>query len=79
LTNQDWWYRTEFAAGAGSQYWLKFNGIQRDADIYLNGTWIGSGTSNAFIPIEYNVTGKIRNGSNALAVKIHPPQGVVQN
>ncbi len=65
LTNQNWWYRTEFAAGAGSQYWLKFNGIQSNADIFLNGTWIGSGTSNSFIPIEYNVTGRIRNGTNA--------------
>ena len=79
LTNQDWWYRTEFAAGTGSQYWLRFNGIQRNADIYLNGTWIGSGINNAFIPIEYNVTGKIRNGSNALAVKIHPPHGELFN
>ena len=79
LTNQDWWYRTEFTAGAGSQYWLKFNGIQSNADIYLNGTRAGSGTSNSFIPIEYNVTGRIKNGANALAVRIYPPRGDLFN
>ncbi|MFO1476893.1 MAG: hypothetical protein U1F98_09615 [Verrucomicrobiota bacterium] len=79
LTNQDWWFRTEFAAPRAAQYWLKFGGIQRDAEIYLNGSSIGCGSSNAFIPIRKKVTGVIRPGTNALAVRVRPPRGELFN
>ncbi|HEY4196640.1 MAG TPA: hypothetical protein VGM63_13945, partial [Mucilaginibacter sp.] len=38
--NRPFWYRTEFAAPKlekGKRLWLKFNGINKTADIYFNG------------------------------------------
>jgi hypothetical protein len=68
----DFWYRTEFVAPAadGRRQWLNFDGINWNADIYLNGEKIGR-IRGGFARARFDVTGRLRAGAaNALAVKI---------
>ena len=74
IGRQDWWYRTEFNAPAAlpPRQTLTFNGINYIADIWLNGEQLGTITG-AFTRGQFDVTGKLRQGTNAIAVRIHPP------
>ena len=81
LWKQDWWYRTTFAAPAGSAVnTLIFKGINYRADIWLNGHKIARrdqavGMYNEF---EFDVTKFIvPAGSNVLAVKVTPEKAVI--
>ncbi len=83
LWKQDWWYRTTFAAPPGREvYSLIFKGINYRADIWLNGHRLANrsqvvGMYNEF---ELNVTEFIiPGGSNLLAVKVTPEQGLTEN
>ncbi len=72
VEEQKWVYRTTFHAteDAKAQHsWLVFDGLDLCADIYLNGTMVGQ-HDNAFTPCRLDVTGKLRPGSNTLAVII---------
>lgn len=72
VEEQFWIYRNRFSAPADavSQHsWLIFEGLDLNAVIYLNGTKIGR-HSNAFIPCRIDVTGKLREGENVLAVSV---------
>ncbi len=66
------WYRDifEVASVEGRQY-LHFDGINFKAEIFLNGSRLGS-IDGAFREGEFDVTGQLRKGSNFLAVKILP-------
>jgi exo-1,4-beta-D-glucosaminidase len=74
-----WWFRTEFQAPAedkGKTLWLRFDGINYRANVWLNGKRIADSTSmaGAWRLFEYNVTDAIRPGAaNALAVEIFAP------
>jgi exo-1,4-beta-D-glucosaminidase len=74
-----WWFRTEFQAPAelrGKTLWLRFDGINYRADVWLNGRRITDSGSmaGAWRLFEYNVTDAIRPGAaNALAVEVHAP------
>jgi len=75
-----WWYRTEFrlpAASNGKKTWLRFDGINYRANIWLNGQKIAdaqdiAGTFRAF---EFEI-GKLAHAgkANALAVEIFAPK-----
>ncbi len=68
----DFWYRTEFqasAAKAGELQWLDLRGINWKADVFLNGAKLGH-IDGAFLRSRFNVTGKLRPGTNALAVRV---------
>jgi hypothetical protein len=68
----DFWYRTEFTmprTAAGRHLWLNFDGINWKADVFLNGEKIGR-IEGAFIRGRFDVTGRVRPGANALAVRI---------
>ena len=69
----DFWYRDEFTApamGAGQRAWLRFDGINWKAQIYLNGAYLGR-IDGGFVSGRFDVTGKVRPGQkNALAVRI---------
>ena len=79
LNRQDYWYRTEFTApegvGAGQEgrhQELIFKGINYAAEVWLNGERLG-GLKGAFIRGRFDVTGKLKPGVNAVAVRISPP------
>lgn len=72
VEEQVWVYRTTFDAPseAVSQHaWLVFDGLDISTVIYLNGEEVGR-HENAFTPCRLDVTGKLREGENLLAVRI---------
>ena len=76
LNREDYWYRTEFpgmATLAGKRVTLTFNGINYEAEVWLNGTRLGT-IRGAFIRGEFDVSSLLRaDAPNALAVRIAPP------
>jgi hypothetical protein len=69
----DFWYRTEFetpAATAGRKHWLNFDGINLNADVFLNGEQLGR-IEGGFARARFDVTSKLRAGApNAVAVRV---------
>lgn len=75
LCRMDWWYRFEFetpVSCAGKEAWLLFNGINYQAEIWLNGLCLGT-MKGAFMRGEFDATRALRDGKNVLAVHILPP------
>ena len=76
LSRTSYWYRTEFtvpADYAGRQTWLNFEGINYIADVWVNGSQVGT-IKGAFIRGIFNVTALVKPGKKAaLAVRIAPP------
>ncbi|PYX28414.1 MAG: glycosyl hydrolase family 2 [Acidobacteria bacterium] len=74
-----WWYRKTFAAPAsykGKTVWLKFNGINYRANIWLNGKQIANSdnVAGAWRTYEFNVTDTVKLGAeNVLAVQVWAP------
>ncbi|MET9889032.1 discoidin domain-containing protein [Streptomyces sp. NPDC006465] len=78
LSRHSWWYKRDFEiprglrSGAGRRIWLEFDGINHQADIWLNGQHVG-GLLYPFARSAHDVTELLRvKGGNALAVKITP-------
>jgi exo-1,4-beta-D-glucosaminidase len=75
-----WWYRTEFQAPrapTGGAYWLRFEGINYRANVWLNGTRLAHEREvvGAFRRYEFDVTRLLRPGAaNALAVEVRGPE-----
>ncbi len=70
--NSDFWYRNEFelpADYAREKVFLNFDGLNWKADIYLNGEKIGR-QEGAFIRGVYDVTNRLVEGKNVVAIKI---------
>jgi hypothetical protein len=69
----DFWYRTEFDGpriGAGRRQWLNFDGINLNADVFLNGEKVGR-IEGGFKRARFDVTARLRAGAaNALAVRV---------
>ena len=81
LFNRPFWYRTEFNLPAsyseGKRVWLHFDGINRFAAFYFNGSRISTITSSSkdvsghMLRVKYDVTHLIKStGKNAVAVLI---------
>lgn len=74
-----WWYRKEFSVPAGYKgktVWLKFDGINYRANVWLNGKQIAKSedVAGAWRTYEFNVTNAIKPGdANALAVQVFAP------
>lgn len=80
--DRSFWYRTEFKVPADfdkSLTWLNFNGVNRKAEVYLNGHLLG--TLDGFMHRgRFNVTDLIsKSGPNVLAVLVHMPQTPLAN
>ena len=80
--NRNFWYRTEFMGPANftsGHTWLEFGGVNKDADIYLNGKNLGS--LHGFVQRgKFDVTGLVQPGSvNCLAVLDYFPGDSVRN
>ncbi|AMR30561.1 hypothetical protein A0256_03540 [Mucilaginibacter sp. PAMC 26640] len=74
--NRPYWYRTEFATKrmpAGKRTWLKFNGVNKMAEIWFNGHHIGT-LKGLMQRGRYDLTDLLqKTGNNALAVLVTPP------
>jgi exo-1,4-beta-D-glucosaminidase len=74
-----WWYRKAFTLPAGYRgktIWLKFNGINYRASIFLNGKQIAKSedVAGAWRTYEFNITGTAKPGAeNVLAVQAWAP------
>src|SRR5712671_1449529 len=74
-----WWYRKQFAVPPsyrGKTIWLKFNGINYRANIWLNGKQIATSddVAGAWRTYEFNVTDAVKAGAeNVLAVQVWAP------
>jgi exo-1,4-beta-D-glucosaminidase len=74
-----WWYRKQFTVPAsykGKTVWLKFNGINYSANIWLNGKQIAKqdDVAGAWRTYEFNVTEAAKPGAeNVLAVQAFSP------
>lgn len=67
----DFWYRKEFdyAVAPGKRVWLNIDGINWKAQVWMNGQWLGD-INGAFIRGKFDVTSILKQGRNALAVKV---------
>ncbi len=79
---QDYWYRVEFAVPAGlsrGRLWLNFLGVNRDAEVFLNGLRLGQ-IQGIVQRGRFDITAVARStGANVLAVLVHPPLSPVSN
>ncbi|HEX3792114.1 MAG TPA: discoidin domain-containing protein [Pseudonocardiaceae bacterium] len=78
LSRHSWWYRRTFAlphgldTGADRHVWLEFDGVNHQADIWLNGTSVGT-LAHPFGRAAFDITAALRrSGDQALAVRISP-------
>ncbi|MCO5994356.1 discoidin domain-containing protein [Actinoallomurus rhizosphaericola] len=78
LSRHSWWYKRDFElprglrTGPGRHVWLEFDGVNHQADIWLNGRHVG-GLTYPFARSAHDVTSLLaERGGNALAVKITP-------
>lgn len=63
------YYRKKFHAVKSGRSILYFGGVDNAFFVYLNGEYVGF-SKGSRLPAEFDVTGKIRNGENLLAVKV---------
>lgn len=80
--DRSFWYRTEFTVPADFNrelIWLNFNGVNRKAEVYLNGQMLGM--LDGFMHRgRFNVTDLLRkNAPNVLAVLVQMPQTPLAN
>jgi exo-1,4-beta-D-glucosaminidase len=74
-----WWYRKAFTVPAsykGKTIWLKFNGINYRANIWLNGKQIANSddVAGAWRTYEFNITAAAKPGAeNVLAAQVFSP------
>lgn len=76
--DRNFWYRTEFnvpAADKTGRIWLNLDGVNRDADVFVNGKNVGA--VRGFLQRgRFDVTGLVNfGGRNGLAVLDHLPVG----
>jgi hypothetical protein len=65
------WYRLalDHAPKAGQRYFLQFDGAALKADVYLNGTKLGT-HEGGYAAFRYDVTETLKAGRNVLAVRV---------
>ena len=74
-----WWYVNRFSvkdADAARFSSLVFEGINYRADVWLNGSRLAHADTlaGAFRIFELDITGRLREEGNTLAVRVHPPE-----
>jgi len=76
LSRQDYWYRTRFTAPPelkGKRLTLTFNGINYEAEVFLNGIRLGQ-IRGAFVRGVFDISAIAHpGGANVLAVRVSPP------
>ncbi|GHF49879.1 hypothetical protein FHX82_003815 [Amycolatopsis bartoniae] len=78
LSRHAWWYRRSFRlprgldTSAGRHVWLEFDGVNHEAEIWLNGARVGD-LAHPFGRAALDVTAALRrDGDQAVAVRISP-------
>jgi hypothetical protein len=65
------WYVREFEIADESDYWsVCFGAVMDDAEVYLNDQLVGS-HRGGYTPFRCDVSGRLRNGRNVLAIRVH--------
>jgi beta-glucuronidase len=66
------WYKKQFnySLQQGKRLFLHFGAVNYAADVYLNGSKLGS-HEGGFTPFQFEITGKVKTGANALVVKVN--------
>lgn len=66
------WYQKQFKYRIrnGKRLFLHFGAVNYLADVYLNGSKLGS-HEGGFTPFQFEITGKVKAGANALVVKVN--------
>ncbi|MER7463006.1 sugar-binding domain-containing protein [Streptomyces sp. NPDC097981] len=70
-----WWFRAEFTVDdTSSRTYLDFSGVVSAADVFVNGQQIATASAvvGAYTRHEFDVTGLVRAGANAVAFRIQP-------
>lgn len=81
--DRNFWYRSSFKVPANHnsshKLWLNFGGVNRKADVYLNGTCIGK--LDGFMDRgKFEITNAVnKTGENVLAVLVYWPQTPIPN
>ncbi len=74
VSERDWVYRTRFALeSTAGRTFLRFEGLDTLADIYLNEVHIGS-SEDIYLPLEIDVSNSVQVGDNTLLVHFHSSQ-----
>lgn len=71
--DKDFWHFTDFIIEEGfiqDQSILYFEGVDVNADYYLNGEHLGS-SCNAFCQVEFDITNQLNIGKNTIAVRVN--------
>ena len=66
------WYQKQFKYRIRNEkrLFLHFGAVNYIADVYLNGSKLGS-HEGGFTPFQFEITGKVKEGGNALVVKVN--------
>lgn len=65
------WYRKQInynEAWQGKRVILEFEGVYRDAKVYINGSLCEGKNPNGYMDFEFDITDKLKEGSNTIAV-----------
>ncbi len=72
----NWWYRAELELHprAGQHTFLVMRGVLSRANLWVNGARIAdqSELQGAYSRFEYDLTGRVRDGANAIALDVYP-------
>ena len=72
------WYRREFDAPAsdrGRRIWIEFDGVFRDAQVFVNGCYIGN-NENGYVPFRFDLTDFLAYGAkNYIVVRVDARYG----
>jgi len=69
-----WWYRSEFTVSGGGRTLLRTEGVIHKAELWVNGNQV-AGThdiAGAYPVHTFDVSGVVVEGTNALALRVHP-------
>ncbi|HVZ82962.1 MAG TPA: glycoside hydrolase family 2 TIM barrel-domain containing protein [Terracidiphilus sp.] len=76
LAHTSYWYRTQIdvpQSYKGRHIWLNFDGINYAAEVWVNGTQVGS-IRGAFIRGNFDVTAQVKPGKTAIVAVLVAPQ-----
>jgi len=72
------WYRREFdvpASDRGRRIWIEFDGVFRDAQVFVNGCYIGN-NENGYVPFRFDLTDFLSYGAkNFIVVRVDARYG----
>ncbi len=79
VSERDWVYRRQFPLESlADRTFLRFEGLDTIADVYLNGQLIGT-HQDIYLPLEIDVSRLVTVGQNVLLVHFHSPQYWLKN